>query len=40
MELGQTFMEGRAADVLADPRIRDAFLGGARRRRPVSATAE
>jgi branched-chain amino acid transport system ATP-binding protein len=40
MELGQKFMEGEAADVLADPSIRDAFLGGTRRRRPVPANAE
>jgi branched-chain amino acid transport system ATP-binding protein len=31
MELGQKFMEGAARDILDDPRIRDAFLGGQRR---------
>jgi branched-chain amino acid transport system ATP-binding protein len=40
MELGQKFMEASAAEVLADPRIRDAFLGGTRRRRTVPANAD
>jgi branched-chain amino acid transport system ATP-binding protein len=30
MELGRLFMTGPAAQVIADPRIRDAFLGGVR----------
>ena len=31
MELGRKFMEAPAGEVLTDPRIRDAYLGGKRR---------
>jgi branched-chain amino acid transport system ATP-binding protein len=34
MELGEKFMEAPADQVMNDPRIRDAYLGGKRERRP------
>ena len=37
MELGEKFMEAPADQVMNDPRIRDAYLGGKRTRRPQPA---
>lgn len=38
MELGEKFMEAPAEQVMNDPRIRDAYLGGKRVRRPQPVT--